>query len=56
METIPKIYLEDTFLVTDIDKEGKYFDKVSRISAKSNIYEFELQLDINSDIYNMEEK
>jgi len=56
MDIKPKIYLEDTFLVTSIDKDGKYFDKVSRISAKSNIYEFEMQLDINSDIYNMEEK
>jgi DNA-directed RNA polymerase I, II, and III subunit RPABC3 len=56
MDIKPSIYLEDTFQVIDIDKDGKYFEKVSRINAKSDIYEFELQLDINSDIYYMEEK
>ena len=56
MEIKPSIYLEDTFQVIDIDKDGKYFEKTCRINAKSDIYEFELQLDINSDVYYMEEK
>ena len=56
MDIKPSIYLEDTFQVIDIDKDGKYFEKVTRINAKSDIYEFELQLDINSDVYYMEEK
>ena len=56
MEIKPSIYLEDTFQVIDIDKDGKYFEGVCRINAKSDIYEFELQLDINSEIYYMEEK
>ena len=49
--------LEDKFTVTDINKDGKFFKKgiflykVSRIEAKSEIYEIEMTLDINSEIY-----
>ena len=49
--------LEDKFTVNDINKDGKFFKKgiflykVSRIEAKSEIYEIEMTLDINSEIY-----
>ena len=49
--------LEDKFTVSSINKDGKFFKKglllklVSRIEAKSEIYEVEITLDINSEIY-----
>lgn len=43
--------LEDKFTVLSINKDGKYFKKVSRIDAKSEIYEIDMQLDINTEIY-----
>jgi len=45
------ILFEDDFVVKDIDKEGKKFDKVSRIHCLSENYEMELILDVNIDIY-----
>mmetsp|Transcript_4696 Transcript_4696/g.7867 ORF Transcript_4696/g.7867 Transcript_4696/m.7867 type:complete len:155 (-) Transcript_4696:12-476(-) len=41
----------DNFTVKDIDKEGKAFDKVSRLSCTSDIHEVQMMLDINMDIY-----
>ena len=35
MDIKPSIYLEDTFEVIHIDKEGKKFERCSRIEAKS---------------------
>jgi len=43
--------LDDIFDVKDIDKDGKKFDRVSRIYATSENYEMELILDVNTDIY-----
>jgi len=34
--------LEDKFTVLSINKDGKYFKKVSRIDAKSEIYEIDM--------------
>jgi len=45
------ILFEDIFDVKDIDKDGKKFDKVSRIMASSENYEMELILDVDVDIY-----
>jgi hypothetical protein len=48
------IIFEDIFLVQDIDKDGKKFDRVSRLFCRSETYEMELILDINTEIYPME--
>mmetsp|Transcript_21760 Transcript_21760/g.73193 ORF Transcript_21760/g.73193 Transcript_21760/m.73193 type:complete len:144 (+) Transcript_21760:65-496(+) len=45
------IVLEDIIQVKHIDREGKKFDKVSRIDCKSETYDMELVVDINTDIY-----
>ncbi|XP_019156365.1 PREDICTED: DNA-directed RNA polymerases II, IV and V subunit 8B-like [Ipomoea nil] len=42
---------EDIFTVTNIDPDGKKFDKVNRIEARSEQFEMYMQLDINTDIY-----
>lgn len=61
--------LDDKFTVTAINKDGKYYERgeiltdflkfkklllVNRIDAKSEIYEIQMQLDINSEIFPME--
>ena len=43
--------LEDKFTILNINREGKFFKKVSRIEAKSEIYEIDMQLDINTEIF-----
>ena len=49
------LLLEDIWEVKQLDKDGKKFDKVSRIECKSENYEMELTLDENTDIYPVEE-
>ena len=44
--------IEDTLLVTDINKDGKVFEKVSRIHGSSDWFQFEL--DVNTDLYPMQ--
>jgi len=41
------------FVVEEVDKEGKIFDNVSRIYARSENGESSLELDINSQIYSL---
>ncbi|VDM30571.1 unnamed protein product [Hydatigera taeniaeformis] len=43
--------LEDIFDVKDVDKDGKRFDKVSRIFGESESFKMGLILDIHSQIY-----
>ncbi len=43
--------LEDIFDVKDIDKDGKKFDKVSRIFCESESFKMGLILDIHAQIY-----
>ena len=43
--------LEDKFTINSINKDGKFFKKVGRVEAKSEIYEIDMQLDINTEIY-----
>ena len=45
--------IEDTFYVSDINKDGKVFEKVSRISGKTETNKLEIELDVNTDIYPM---
>lgn len=37
-----------------MDVDGKKFDKVSRMVCKSDLYEFDMKLDVNVDIYPLE--
>ena len=46
--------IEDTILVDAINKDGKVFDKVSRISAQSKVNKLQIELDVNTDIYPMD--
>ncbi|KAK2721869.1 DNA-directed RNA polymerases I, II, and III subunit RPABC3-like [Artemia franciscana] len=45
---------EDIFDVKDIDKEGKKFDRVSRLHCESESFKMDLILDVNSWVYPME--
>ena len=57
MEVKPQIYVDDLFEVKSVDKDGKFFENVSRIHAVSRIMQnMQLTLDINDNIYPMEEK
>ena len=42
---------DDIFQVKDVDPEGKKFDRVSRIHARSENYEAELSLDVHYEMY-----
>ena len=48
--------IDDTIQVTAVNKGGKFFEKVSRIEAKSEINKFEIELDINTDLYPVEKE
>jgi hypothetical protein len=45
------ILFEDQFEVLTKDPDGKRFDKVSRFVCRSTMFDFELTLDVNIDIY-----
>lgn len=45
------ILFEDTFQVLNLDKDGKKFDRVSRLQARSESYNTHLTLDVNTQIY-----
>ncbi|OWM74851.1 DNA-directed RNA polymerases II, IV and V subunit 8B-like [Punica granatum] len=47
------ILLEDVFRVEKLDPDGKKFDKVTRIEARSERFDMFMHLDINSEIYSM---
>lgn len=47
------IVLTESFVIKDVDPDGKKFDKVSRIVCTSENGEFDLILDVNTDIYPM---
>ncbi|XP_063901595.1 DNA-directed RNA polymerases I, II, and III subunit RPABC3-like [Zophobas morio] len=49
------ILLEDIFNVKEINPDGDYFEIVSRIVATSESYEMEMYLDINTQLYPVEE-
>eukprot|EP00831_Metopus_contortus_P036114 TRINITY_DN2864_c0_g2_i4.p4 TRINITY_DN2864_c0_g2~~TRINITY_DN2864_c0_g2_i4.p4 ORF type:complete len:116 (-),score=31.26 TRINITY_DN2864_c0_g2_i4:328-675(-) len=46
-----EILLDDTIKVSALNREGKFFELVSRIDAESQMYDIKVQLDINTDIY-----
>jgi DNA-directed RNA polymerase I, II, and III subunit RPABC3 len=43
--------LDDIFEVLEVDPDGKKFDKVSRVTAHSQLYDMDLVLDVNVDLY-----
>ncbi|KAI8093197.1 RNA polymerase [Halteromyces radiatus] len=45
------ILFQDIFDIKDIDPNGKRFDRVSRVIARSENYEMDLTLDVNSELY-----
>ncbi|XP_044499813.1 DNA-directed RNA polymerases II, IV and V subunit 8B-like isoform X1 [Mangifera indica] len=47
------ILFEDIFLVDKVDPDGKKFDKVSRIEARSQNCDMYMLLDVNVEIYPM---
>ncbi|KAI6699121.1 DNA-directed RNA polymerases II, IV and V subunit 8B [Syzygium oleosum] len=49
------IILEDVFKVERLDPDGKKFDKVSRIEARSERFDMFMHLDVNTEIYPIKE-
>jgi DNA-directed RNA polymerase I, II, and III subunit RPABC3 len=49
------VLFEDTFRIQTVDKEGKKFQKVSRIEAQTELYEVQIALDVHSELYPIEE-
>jgi DNA-directed RNA polymerase I, II, and III subunit RPABC3 len=47
------ILFEDSFKINSIDKEGKVFDKVSRIDGETDETRCKISLDVNSELYQM---
>mmetsp|Transcript_26753 Transcript_26753/g.23617 ORF Transcript_26753/g.23617 Transcript_26753/m.23617 type:complete len:146 (+) Transcript_26753:34-471(+) len=47
------LLIDDTLRIHTINADGKHFDKVSRIHGKTEVYEYEVVLDINTDVYPM---
>jgi DNA-directed RNA polymerase I, II, and III subunit RPABC3 len=48
------ILLEDTLQVSAVDREGKMFQRVSRVEGSSQLNEVQITLDIHSELYPME--
>ncbi|KAI9012621.1 RNA polymerase [Phycomyces nitens] len=48
------VLFQDLFDIKDINLNGKRFDRVSRLIARSENYEMDLTLDYNSEIYPLE--
>ncbi|XP_030528047.1 DNA-directed RNA polymerases II, IV and V subunit 8B [Rhodamnia argentea] len=49
------ILLEDVFKVERLDPDGKKFDKVTRIEARSERFDMFMHLDVNTEIYPIKE-
>jgi len=49
--TASSIVFDDLFTISDIDKDGKKFDRVSRLFAHSSNYDMDLTLDYNIELY-----
>ncbi|KAI7869721.1 RNA polymerase [Spinellus fusiger] len=48
------VLFQDLFDIKDINPNGKRFDRVSRLVARSENYEMDLTLDYNSELYPLE--
>ncbi|CAN6291103.1 unnamed protein product [Urochloa humidicola] len=49
----PEFLFDDVFIVTRLDPDGKKFDKVSRVEAKSEVPGMYMQLDVAIEVYPM---
>ncbi|KAF8640456.1 hypothetical protein AX17_000120 [Amanita inopinata Kibby_2008] len=49
--TTSNIVFDDIFTINAIDKEGKKFDRVSRLYAHSKSYDMDLTLDYNVELF-----
>ncbi|KAI0793408.1 RNA polymerase [Abortiporus biennis] len=49
------VVFNDIFTIEAIDKEGKKFDRVSRLYAHSKNYDMDLTLDYNIELYSLQE-
>ncbi|KAJ7783441.1 hypothetical protein DFH07DRAFT_873331, partial [Mycena maculata] len=49
------IIFDDIFTISAIDKEGKRFDRVSRLYARSKNYDMELTLDYNIELFPLQQ-
>ncbi|KAJ8515259.1 hypothetical protein ONZ45_g7302 [Pleurotus djamor] len=49
--TASNVVFNDIFTINDIDKEGKKFDRVSRLYAHSKNYDMALTLDYNIELF-----
>ncbi|KMZ67356.1 DNA-directed RNA polymerases I, II, and III subunit RPABC3 [Zostera marina] len=47
------LLFEDIFQIIGIDADGKKFDKVSRIEARSEQFDMYMKLDVNTEVYPM---
>eukprot|EP00833_Pecoramyces_ruminatium_P017296 jgi/Orpsp1_1/1191328/evm.model.d7180000084991.1 len=54
MESQDNKLFSDVFEIVEKDKGGKKFDRVSRIQGRSENYEMDLTLDVNTEIYPIE--
>ena len=48
------ILFEDTIKANSVDREGKMFQRVSRIEGSSQLYEVQITLDVHSELYPIE--
>ncbi|KIJ08917.1 hypothetical protein PAXINDRAFT_139074 [Paxillus involutus ATCC 200175] len=49
------IVFDDIFTINGIDKEGKKFDRVSRLYARSKNYDMDMTLDYNTELFPLAE-
>ncbi|KAI6136770.1 RNA polymerase I [Pisolithus sp. B1] len=45
------IVFDDVFTINNIDKDGKKFDRVSRLYARSRNYDMDMTLDYNTEVF-----
>ncbi|KIK94876.1 hypothetical protein PAXRUDRAFT_827581 [Paxillus rubicundulus Ve08.2h10] len=50
-----RIVFDDIFTINGIDKEGKKFDRVSRLYARSKNYDMDMTLDYNTELFPLAE-
>jgi len=53
--TTSNIVFDDIFTINAIDKEGKKFDRVSRLYAHSKSYDMDLTLDFNVELFPLQQ-
>ncbi|XP_004487425.1 DNA-directed RNA polymerases II, IV and V subunit 8B-like [Cicer arietinum] len=51
-----ELFFDDIFKIVDVDPDGKKYDKVSRIVARSEKLDMYMLLDVNTEIYPMNKK